>query len=215
MTSRLRALLPAALLAVTTGGCLERRDNDTAVAREECTTCHGGTLAAPFEAAPPINLSGEDERTARGNGAHAAHLLASDRARPLTCDNCHSVPDTLYAAGHVDSAYPAEVKIESRVASAFEATPEWDVDSGTCKNTFCHGGYFVGGRPSGGTHPEPSWTSADGVEARCGGCHGLPPPAPHPEVEGCTECHENSRPDGSFVDPNRHVDGVVDFYLGD
>src|SRR5262245_16398537 len=73
-------------------GCLERREPDGVEPRAECTTCHGGVLPAPFEAAPPTSLAGDAQPSARGVGAHEAHLLGSDWARTIACTDCHVVP---------------------------------------------------------------------------------------------------------------------------
>lgn len=202
----------ATLTSLGTGGCLELRDTDGSTPRPECTTCHGGVLEPPFDPAPPYNLSGELERSARGNGAHEAHLVGSGRARVVPCADCHLVPQQEDAPGHMDTPYPAEVELLG-VARAFGAQPEFVPAEGACRNTFCHGGYFVGGRPSGGTDTEPRWTSTDPETASCTGCHGAPPPDPHPAAEQCSDCHEDIRADRSFSRPELHVDGKVTFYL--
>lgn len=207
-----------ALLAASCGllsGCLERRDGDTSAAQNACATCHGDPSNfsdALLAAAPPYNLAGESNRTARGNGAHRAHLLGSDSSRKLECSECHRVPSDLYSQGHVDTSYPAEVQFRGP-ATAFEAPPVFDADSGTCKNTFCHGGYFVGGRPSNGTRIEPAWLDDSGEPAACGACHSLPPPAPHPPENTCSDCHRNIEEDRTFSRPDLHVDGLVTFNL--
>src|SRR5690606_41028610 len=61
----------------------------------------------------------------------------------------------------------------------------------SCKDTFCHGGYFVGGRPSGGSLVTPNWLDLSGKPAECGSCHGLPPPSPHPDDSACADCHRS------------------------
>src|SRR6188474_1997541 len=102
MTSPLAAwcrfwLLCSAALGLV--ACLERREPDGVEPRAECTTCHGGQLEAPFEAAPPWSLAGDAERSARGVGAHEAHLLGSDWARPIACQDCHAVPAEIDSKG--------------------------------------------------------------------------------------------------------------------
>lgn len=198
-------------------GCLETRGYDTWAEQAECVECHGGTLEAPEEfpewaAAPPYNLSGETERSARGNGAHEVHLRGTESARALRCVECHIVPEQTDAPGHMDTPYPADLTFTGP-AQAFEATPHFDTESQSCKQTFCHGGYFVGGRPSGGTLTEPIWTDVSGAPSVCGACHGLPPPDPHPRAEQCSDCHMNIAADKTFIVPELHVDGQVTFYL--
>jgi hypothetical protein len=50
----------------------------------------------------------------------------------------------------------------------------------------------------------------------CDGCHGMPPSAPHPQMENCAACHARVvalDPTAAFgvvvADPGRHVDGTV------
>lgn len=201
-----------ALLGPT--ACLERREPDGVAPREECTTCHGGMLPAPLEAAPPTSLAGDSDSSARGVGAHEAHLLGNSWSRPIVCADCHVVPQNTDDEGHMDTPYPAEI-IFSRTARAFEAEPSFDASSGRCQDTFCHGGSFVGHRPSGGTVTEPEWTSSDAAITACDGCHGMPPPAPHPAAEQCADCHHDVDADRSFFRPDLHVDGKVTFYVVD
>lgn len=194
--------------------CLERREPDGLMPRAECTTCHGGVMPAPFEAAPPYSLAGDEKREARGVGAHEAHLLGTFPARPIACAECHRVPESVDDKGHMDDSYPAEV-VFSGVARAFEAEPWFDEKAGRCRDTFCHGGSFVGHRPSGGLDPEPSWTSLDGNVTACDGCHGMPPPSPHPETGSCSDCHQDVDADRAFLRPELHVDGKVTFYVSE
>lgn len=48
----------------------------------------------------------------------------------------------------------------------------------------CHGAVEKGGSAT-----APKWTQVDGTQVTCGSCHGLPPPAPHPEGTNCASCH--------------------------
>lgn len=208
----------ASLLAGSMGlgslSCLERREPDGVMPRDECTTCHGGLLPAPFEAAPPFSLAGDEETKARGVGAHEAHLLGAFPARPIACAECHLVPEKVDDPGHMDTPYPAEI-IFTGVARAFEAEPWFDEKEGRCRDTFCHGGSFVGHRPSGGVITEPVWTSQDARVTSCDGCHGMPPPAPHPVTENCSDCHQDVDEERVFLRPELHVDGKVTFYIFD
>lgn len=170
-----------------------------------CTGCHAsgaadaGANAATPSAAPDV-------------GAHAVHLTPRGPARPVPCGECHAVPGDVFSAGHVDTPLPAEVRF-SGVATAFEATPLFQ--SGSCAQTYCHGDQFIGGRPSGGLDTVPSWVTPGAASAlTCQSCHGMPPPAPHPEAaDDCSSCHRNVDAARSFVAPDTHVDGVVTFFL--
>jgi predicted CxxxxCH...CXXCH cytochrome family protein len=175
---------------------------------QECTSCHGSDNPAP-----PRALNGDTMTTAAGVGAHQTHLAGSARARAVTCQECHLLPERVLDPGHVDSFGPAEVTF-SGVSVAFGAMPSYV--AGGCSNTACHGGSFpVRGHDSGGTLTAPLWTVVDGSQAACGTCHGLPPPRPHPyHAEDCGRCHENLSLDGkTFLRPELHVDGIVTFAL--
>lgn len=173
--------------------------------RLSCTACHGAETPAP-----PPDLQGETRETQAGVGAHAIHLRGSDRARAVACPECHRVPETVGAAGHLDDDSPAEV-VFSGPARAFGARPVYS--EGVCSNTFCHGDSFVAGLDSGGTLTRPSWTRVDGTQAECGTCHGLPPPPPHPANRDCSGCHENVDSELRIIYPRSHVDGEVTFWV--
>jgi predicted CxxxxCH...CXXCH cytochrome family protein len=174
---------------------------------DSCTACHGGVNPAP-----PLDLAGNTTTSSPGVGAHQAHLLGSASARAVPCAECHLVPKHVLDPGHIDGDGPAEV-IFSGAATAFGASPTYG--NGMCQSTACHGGTFPDGNPSGGTNTTPIWTLVDGTQARCGTCHALPPPAPHPYLAlnpVCSACHEDIAPDNkTFVRPDLHVDGIVTF----
>ena len=86
---------------------------------EVCNTCHGNEK----NNAPPRDLAGHLDYTYLGVGAHQAMLNAG-----VTCATCHEVPDSVYAAGHIDSTPYAEVK----------ANLGWNHAEATCSNA-CHG----------------------------------------------------------------------------
>lgn len=172
-----------------------------------CTSCHGSQNPAP-----PLDLEGQSATNLSGVGAHQTHVMGTPRARAVGCDECHQVPQTVLAAGHVDTSPPAELMFAG-AAIAFGGTPGYA--GGSCQNTSCHGGVFPKGHASGGSNTLPIWTQVDGTQAACGTCHGLPPPAPHPVGSlnpVCSACHENIAPDNqTFTQPNLHVDGIVTF----
>jgi predicted CxxxxCH...CXXCH cytochrome family protein len=174
---------------------------------EACTNCHGGTNPAP-----PLDTHGNSSTTALGVGAHQAHVNGSARARAVPCNECHLVPRTVLAPGHLDSPLPAELTF-SGVAVAQGAKPAYV--NGTCQSTSCHGAVFPNGDPSGGSNTAPSWTRVDGSQAACGTCHSYPPPPPHPNPGNpCHNCHADMAADDvTFTHPELHVDGIVTFQL--
>jgi predicted CxxxxCH...CXXCH cytochrome family protein len=156
-----------------------------------CTTCHGGN----GHPNPPVALDGSTDPTSRGVGAHARHLdaLLPDRiSRPLACDTCHQVPQTVTEPGHLDTP-------QTRVRFTFGGA--YDTTSATC-TVWCHFDKT----------PGPVWTNATGSARMCDSCHEFPPTktrkgTPHPSVAGdvatCRLCH--------LFGPTTHVDGVVEF----
>ncbi|MBI5501299.1 MAG: CxxxxCH/CxxCH domain-containing protein [Deltaproteobacteria bacterium] len=171
-----------------------------------CDSCHGGG----GEPAPPVDLAGNAATTFRGVGAHRSHLAAgSTWRRDVACGDCHRVPATLDAAGHVDTPRPAELTW-SVVASAGGASPAFD--GSTCSDSWCHGARLDDG---GGTATAPAWTRVDGTQGACGACHGLPPGGSHTTLDRCELCHGDViGPGRVFRDRSRHVDGVVDVATG-
>jgi predicted CxxxxCH...CXXCH cytochrome family protein len=163
-----------------------------------CTSCHGSG-ASP---APPTDLTGNMDVAALGVGAHQAHMNGSSSSRPVPCSECHVVPEEVDAPSHIDDWSIAEVTF-SGAASARNSDPSWNRQSGRCTNSWCHGA-------DRSVTTSPVWTDS-GVSLSCTSCHGLPPPAPHVQLPQCNLCHSNTRVDGSFVDRNLHVNGVVDF----
>jgi predicted CxxxxCH...CXXCH cytochrome family protein len=176
----------------------------------ECTGCHGQAGEDPL-GPPPRDTLGNSGVEARGVGAHAAHLVGRGLARVLECAECHRVPTAVEEQGHIDSPLPAEVTLTG-VAAAFAAEPSYD--AGRCAGSYCHGDRTIGGRPSGGQHTVPEWTSTDDSQISCQSCHGMPPPAPHPDpAADCGECHKNADGNDGFLHPELHVDGKVTFFL--
>jgi predicted CxxxxCH...CXXCH cytochrome family protein len=79
----------------------------------------------------------------------------------------------------------------------------WNRATATC-TAWCHTAGAAGAA-------SPAWTSTGGPLG-CDGCHGRPPPAPHPGWDNCAACHLNATSDAGlpFVDKALHVNGVVD-----
>jgi predicted CxxxxCH...CXXCH cytochrome family protein len=185
-----------------------------------CDSCHSGPRSPEF-----VDLQGRTAdagSSVRTVGAHDAHLKASRMRGPMTCNECHLVPSTLFAPGHIDSSLPAEVfPMGFTGISANQAVmPVYDATNATC-TTYCHSGAGdVDMAP--GLNRMPSWTGGPS-QATCGTCHGLPPQDNSQwhalaATTPCATCHGGSidadggliftsLPDGGVS--SKHVDGRV------
>lgn len=175
---------PAPPMAKHLNGTLDYDDHG-------CATCHGQLPSGQ----PPPALDGSMSPTSRGVGAHLRHTdptLDDRMGRVAECTDCHVVPATTLAAGHIDTTAPSDVDL-------FDGT--YDVETASCV-TACHWE----------RDPGPVWTDTSGAPRQCDACHGFPPTVtrtgtPHPVVESkvtvCETCH-------SFQ-VLTHVDGKVDF----
>jgi predicted CxxxxCH...CXXCH cytochrome family protein len=158
--------------------------------------CHGTDISN----APPTSVSGVMETTAVGVGAHRAHVVvAATWHRQVVCSDCHVVPATVGAPGHIDGDNKAELTF-SMIAGT---NASWN---GTTCTVSCHGSAAFGG-----TKPTPTWTLVDGTQSTCGSCHGAPPPPPHPANTACATCHPTMEIGSlTFRDPASHINGKVD-----
>lgn len=179
---------------------------------QPCNTCHGspGTPANNSAAinAPPKDSLGNMATTARGVGAHQAHLNPTTVfAKAVLCQDCHQVPATVNSVGHIDHPLPAYVNFSSRAGSS----PTWN--GAQCANVYCHGSTLTDGASgAGGTATSPLWAKVDGTQAQCGSCHGNPPPLPHIQNPDCGQCHLDVKPGSPtvFLDATKHIDGNLD-----
>jgi predicted CxxxxCH...CXXCH cytochrome family protein len=168
-----------------------------------CTSCHG----SPSSAAPPRDLSGDTAPTARGVGAHAAHLGASTWRRQMPCTSCHVVPATADAPGHRDGDGVAELRFDG-----LNPAGTYAVATGTCASLYCHGT----GRGNTGAAV---WTAPGPIG--CGACHsmtGSGMSGDHSKHLGegvrCSQCHgtvvDAAR---AIINPGLHVNGVHEVKL--
>ena len=172
------------IFLIVLGGCTEATPTPRA-----CSSCHG----TPASAAPPVALGGLDDSPAIG--AHTAHEVPSG-AVAVACSECHEVPTTVDAPGHIDTPVPAEVQWGTLGAQGV-AEP-YDVATQSC-TVYCHGSTFV-------EDAAVQWNDGAGAVA-CGRCHGLPPPPPHPADAQCSNCHP-------APGEGAHIDGQVSFGSG-
>jgi len=161
-----------------------------------CTTCHGSETSS----APPRDLSGNTASTARGVGAHVAHLAASTWRATIPCSSCHTVPLTQAAPGHIDGDNAAEVRFGTlNPAGTYAPT--------TCANLYCHGN----GRGNTGTA---SWVTPGALA--CNSCHsitGTGMSGQHATHLGeglqCSQCHATVVNAGrTIINASLHVNGA-------
>jgi predicted CxxxxCH...CXXCH cytochrome family protein len=203
-----RLCAAGAMLAMASG-CIERRTDPTeATAVGRCATCHGDPERAGdalSRSAPPRDLAGGTDPSYPGVGAHAIHLNASRTHAALACNECHVVPERSDSAGHGDHGSPATL-VFGALASNAGHTPSYDPATRSCSDSYCHG-HGTG---------DAVWNAPRSSSAACGSCHGLPPPAPHPQSERCSLCHgavvDTAR---NFVAPELHANGQVDLATPD
>jgi predicted CxxxxCH...CXXCH cytochrome family protein len=191
------------VLAVACVGCLERRPDDRFATPSECTACHGspGRQGTEVErAAPPVDTEGNDSVDHPGVGAHEIHLNASATHAAVACEQCHVVPATVTAPGHLDTPPPADVVFGALARSGGHDAARYDPVAHTCTDVYCHGA------------STPAWTSPKSSDEACGTCHALPPPPPHTEKTPCSLCHAAvvGPDDRTIVSPALHVNGRVD-----
>jgi predicted CxxxxCH...CXXCH cytochrome family protein len=174
-----------ALAAVGLVACLEVRDDrevDGGGPELGCNPCHS---------------------PAGDSAAHAVHVGGGGIALlELDCAACHPVPSTDITDQHPDDmvqvVFPA-----GTLATHGGLEPSWD---GTrCSEVYCHGATL-----GGGSYTAPAWEGevTDGIQ--CGMCHSIPPPAPHVQQSGCTDCHSANYHGDGTIDTSVHVDGTLD-----
>jgi predicted CxxxxCH...CXXCH cytochrome family protein len=175
----------------------------TVVDLASCTRCHGdvtrsSTDADPIVAvAPPRSVKGEVAASARGVGAHQAHLVLGPLSRAVKCTSCHRIPSETG-----DHAATAERVRFRGTAILGGAAPVYDAAVGSCASTYCHGNF-----KNGNAGNVVAWTGTAG----CGSCHDLPPGGTHPNNAACGACHPGYS--AGFPDPATHVDGQADVSL--
>jgi predicted CxxxxCH...CXXCH cytochrome family protein len=176
------------------GAELARRDWDFAL----CASCHGEDFGGGSSGADCIGCHAEGptacvtcHRDGPTTGAHAEHAAAQ-----LACAECHVVPSTWDAPGHiVGDPAPAEITFGARAqltpVAADRQAPATFSD-GACANVYCHGDTLH----AGGAAPQPRWDVL--LTTGCASCHGAPPPS-HAQAM-CATCHPAGAP---------HIDGVT------
>ncbi|MEW5922497.1 MAG: CxxxxCH/CxxCH domain-containing protein [Candidatus Zixiibacteriota bacterium] len=173
---------------------------------EACTRCHGGT--DNMTGAPPVGLRGETLTTQLAVGAHTGHMEGGTYADAFNCSDCHQVPNSLTAPGHLGVDSVAELSWS--VLAGSQST--WNRSTARCSLTYCHGN-FSGGYSANA----PIWTAAG--QAGCRSCHddGTNPAnlsGRHykhivEENVSCMSCHFNTvNIQKDIIGRGVHVDGI-------
>ncbi|MFO0571325.1 MAG: CxxxxCH/CxxCH domain-containing protein [Polyangiaceae bacterium] len=192
--------LMGAAFAALVPGCQSPRDENIDENAGECTACHGNSARAGSKlvrAAPPTDTQGNKDPAFPGVGAHSKHIFASPTHAAIPCAECHVVPESVNAKGHLDDALPAEVVL-SGLAAQGGLTPSYDFSARHCSDTYCH------------KDSDAVWNQPRTSDAACGSCHGVPPPVPHPQNPSCHLCHGEVIGENGFVKPELHVNGKLE-----
>ena len=199
---------------------------------ESCNTCHGD-FRDESKIAPPRDLSGNTQTSAKGVGAHSSHLYENMLSAEISCYECHPQVESAdnYVFAHIDGL-PAEMKFGS-IASSGLSTPSYNNDL-SCANTYCHGNFSFNKNESEnkyaytnseivGNNFSPIWNKVDGTQAACGTCHGeidesgnliTPQPVGHfgPSVgtfslDQCPVCHTATFNEDGTLNKLVHMNG--------
>jgi hypothetical protein len=185
-----------------------------------CTDCHGNAA----NAAPPVDMNGNDDTSLPTVGSHQEHLRTSTWRHVVECTECHTLPLTT-ACPDPDSNHCNNV-IDMQfgpLANTDGAVTAYSTTTYVCTNNYCHG---VTLEPDlgGSSIREPVFNLVDGSQSACGtACHTNPPGSPHDDMGLlCADsvCHGMviasydsgaNPPTATWVDATRHIDGIVDY----
>jgi predicted CxxxxCH...CXXCH cytochrome family protein len=173
-------------------------------------------------------------------GAHKVHLLGLGIGAALGCSDCHTVPATAGAAGHLDSTPGAELVFSDKAKDSTNVpgrtyytsslptnvpNPRFVTVPGTnkkgCADSYCHGSF-----KNGNSDNIAVWSAGEDG-AKCGSCHGdvatgnpLPKTAAnggnHPSLQDCSICHSDvvsvSGTTYTIIDKQKHINGKLNVY---
>jgi predicted CxxxxCH...CXXCH cytochrome family protein len=191
---------------------------------EACNTCHGD-FSVPGRIAPPRDINGDIETTARGVGAHTIHLYENTISQNLPCEECHRVPRTALDSVHLYSPLPAKVMLGNLSKRNGALDVIYNPDNLTCSNTYCHGNFafykdssantyaYVDDKIT-GNNTTVTWNQVPANPAQCGTCHGIPPTGHLGPllVESCHSCHQEVVDEnGHIIDKTKHIDGKIEY----
>ncbi|UCD37547.1 MAG: CxxxxCH/CxxCH domain-containing protein, partial [Fidelibacterota bacterium] len=175
-----------------------------------CDNCHSGPADISFE-----NIRNLTDVSILTVGVHTSHIQATHSlSLPLDCSECHVVPDSMWAATHIDDTPNAEVTFNSLATGNDSLNTTWERGTATCGQVYCHGSFTYGSVVGN----DESWTWTETVTGDlCGTCHGLPPTGhiTGDGIERCGEyCHSNvvdHIDHRTIKNKILHINGVNDF----
>jgi len=198
-------------------------------AKTRCQKCHG------YRSSGWNALNGATATSDLKAGVHFNHISSSGTlklSKAFSCAECHATSialasDNVNAAGHIDSAGPAEISFGT-LAKTNSNTPTYTAP--TCASNYCHGANMSSNisNPPASRVASPTWntpflTGAASVVGNgsttpgsgdCSKCHGYPPmTATHVGklATECTGCHSHVNSSGTgFTDAAKHINGTVD-----
>ncbi|MCP4412903.1 MAG: hypothetical protein GY808_10115, partial [Gammaproteobacteria bacterium] len=163
--------------------------------------------------------------TSVGVGAHQAHFDTTwTTAFVRDCNVCHIEPSILNISGHIDDSTPfAELVFNLFASDSGNVTPEWNHETATCSNVYCHGAFtferdssanswgYASATISGNNIPI-VWNSVGTNQAVCGTCHDLPPKG-HATQTTCNGCHGRVV-DSEFniINKKLHINGKIELF---
>jgi hypothetical protein len=190
-----------------------------------CTFCHNKAKTDSGVAADAYPTAASPFRSTNAAGAHLTHLTLTSNLMnggTVACADCHTVPGTVNAAGHIltNIAAPADLTFGAR---AQQNTTTTAYDSGTLScSVYCHGFKTPGG-DAGATDSTPAWTAnwttyVPGTPGTCSNyCHGLPPSSTAHNTYtfpgSCKGCHGSTvttTTDPPTIVASFHINGVVE-----
>ncbi len=214
LSQALRHVVAFTLLALALAGCGPTKLADGLPDGDRCSYCHGNQ----DNPAPPRSLVKGKTSADVEVGQHQLHLRGGFAKKHVPCESCHVVPVNVEDEGHIDHASaahpsdPADVTFGG-LATLQNLSPAWSRGPAQCSNTYCHGTTLHGGKrttPTWTFDQEPDYLVQFGTET-CSGCHGAPPPPPHPARTDCEKCHPTSVGPGlDIVVDGTHLDGKLD-----
>ena len=194
--------------------CHHEKDEDPEAWRSDCTFCHGGQ--DNLTGAPPEDL--HDAPVDSAFGPHTAHVSGTAIRTPLTCSECHVMPQDVLSVGHLwdGTAGIAETDFSASIS------PQTVWNNGTCSDSYCHGN----GRGHNGV------IASDQTDLGCTSCHagqesrqdwwGMSGTHADPHLWGddgivatCSDCHSGvvAANDLTLISPSDHINGTADVLL--